>query len=124
MTFDPTKSRPMDDWVLLRALKPTNAFGESGLVMPKDLDKDVVSEGVAEVISVGPGPVMKSGARGAMLMEPGDMVLYRGFLRFAHQLGDIYGEGKASGIFMLKRDDILAVVEGPGTLGEYGEYVL
>jgi co-chaperonin GroES (HSP10) len=114
----------MDDWVLLRGVKPTAEFGEHGLIMPKDMDKDVVTEGVAEVISVGPGKVMKSGRRGVMLVKPGMKVMYRGFLRFAHQLGDVFGEEKASGIFMLKIDDILCEVEGPGRFGEYGEYVL
>jgi co-chaperonin GroES (HSP10) len=121
--FDPVKSRPLDDWVLCRALPTDNRFAGSDLIMPKDMDKDVVTEGVAEVLAVGPGKMMKHG-RGVMLIKPGTKVIYRGFLRFAHQLGDLFGADKASEIFFLKSDDILCEVEGPGRVGEYGEYVL
>lgn len=122
-TYDPKKARPMDDWVLCRTVTPSNKIGKLGLITPKDMDKDVVTEGVAEVISVGPGKWMGKG-RAVMLVEPGDKVLYRGFLRFAHQFGDVFGAERASGVFMLKIDDILAVIEGPGRFGEYGEYEL
>lgn len=114
----------MDDWVFLRTMQPSDKFRSSSLYIPKDEDKDVVTEGVAEVISVGPGKPMKKGNRGAMLVKPGDKVIYRGFLRFAHQFGGLFGADRASGVFMLKIDDILAVIDGPCVLGEYGEYVL
>lgn len=122
--FDADKTRPMEDWVLCRALDPQNSFGTSKLIMPKDMDKDVVSEGVAQVLAVGPGSLSKRGKRNTMLVGVGDRVLYRGFLRFAHQVGETFGEDKASKVFFLKVADILAVVEGEGSLGYYGEYVL
>ena len=121
---DLTKVRPLHNWIFCRPVSPKTET-ESGLIMPKDFDKDVVTEGVAEVIHVGPGKVHEE--TGLVVdhgIRPGDKVLYRGFLRYAQQLGDMFGCNKSSDVFAISADDLLAVVEGSGTLGYYGEFKL
>lgn len=118
MIADPAKVRPLGNWVLCRAVEPTSVT-DSGLVMPKDFDKDVVTEGVATVVAVGPG--LWSSEQGAYvppLLTPDETVVYRGFLRFAHQFEDAQGRKH----FMLDVKDILLSVKGPGTVGRYDEY--
>jgi co-chaperonin GroES (HSP10) len=93
--------------------------------MPKNFDKDVKTEGLAEVLAVGPGKWFD--ALGDFVdhgLRPGDKVLYRGFLRYAHQLGDIFGEERATDVFAISADDLFAKVEGHGTLGANDEYQL
>jgi co-chaperonin GroES (HSP10) len=112
----------LGNWILCRAVRPSNAAG-GGLIMPKDFDKEVVTEGVAEVISVGQGKWLpESGTFLDHGLRPGDKILYRGFLRYAHQLGEIFGEEKSTDIFALSADDVMATLEGSGTIGYYDEY--
>jgi co-chaperonin GroES (HSP10) len=92
--------------------------------MPKDMDKDVVSEGVAEVIAAGPGIPDKKGNLVPLGVAPGDRVLYRGFLRYAQAVGDRLGCDKNTDRFLMSARDVLAVVEGSGVVGFYDEYRL
>jgi len=95
--------------------------------MAKDMDKDVVSEGVAKVVSIGPPAFVKRGRKEIPMpagVEPGDRIIYRGFLRFAHQHGTgVMDDGEE--YFFLKAADILCTVEGDGTgsVGFFDEYV-
>ena len=52
----------------------------------------------------------------------GDQIIYRGFLRFANQVGELLGSNRDCEFFLLNLDDILATVSGPGTVGVDGEY--
>jgi hypothetical protein len=84
--------------------------------MPKGVDDEVTSEGVAEVIEVRPKddrPVP---------FEKGDKIVYRGFLRFCNQVGEYYGESRSCEYFMLNIEDALMKVEGPVKIGLYNEY--
>jgi co-chaperonin GroES (HSP10) len=107
--------RPMPGWVLCKTL-PHVTETAGGLILPKDIDDEVTSEGVAEVIEVRPkeNQPVPFGA--------GDMIVYRGFLRFCNQLGDYFGESRSCEYFMLNIDDALAVVTGPVSVGLYNEY--
>lgn len=122
MRLNAEKTRPLDGWVLCRAFRPRLNVGK--LVLPSTIeDKNVVSEGVAKVVASGPGPLGPKGKRTPTGLEKGDKILYRGFLRFGHQLGDMFGADATALIFLLDIRDVLGVVEGPGTIGLYGEYV-
>ena len=114
MTLDPQKVRPQGTWLFCRPLQPTSVR-KSGLILPKDWDKDVTGEGVAEVLSVGPD---------VDDVKPGDRIVYRGFLRYAQQVGEMFGADKPSDYFLLNVHDALAVAVGSGTLGTHEEYVL
>jgi co-chaperonin GroES (HSP10) len=119
---DPRKTKPLGTWLLCASLLPSNKTA-SGLIMPKDFDKDVVSEGVAEVIAVGQG-VWNDDLQDyvPLAFACGDKVLHRGFLRYGLQVGLMFGGRKDSSFFMIKAEDILAKVDGKGTIGYYDEY--
>jgi co-chaperonin GroES (HSP10) len=88
----------------------------SGLVIPKDVDKEVTSEGAAVVLEVSP-------KRGQDVpFSVGDKIVYRGFLRFCNQVGEMFGEHRSCEYFLLNIDDALAVISGAGTIGLYDEY--
>tara|TARA_Y100000296_G_C4959404_1_gene150199 strand:- start:18 stop:350 length:333 start_codon:yes stop_codon:yes gene_type:complete len=108
----------MPGWVVCRGLKAEFTSG-SGLIIAKDPDKEVMTEGVAEVLDYAPKRGME---RAPKALQPGEIILYRGFLRYANQVGDVYGADKGCDFFLLNIDDVLAVVEGPATLGAYGEF--
>jgi co-chaperonin GroES (HSP10) len=106
---------PMPGWALCKAV-PHALENSSGIIIPGDIDKNVTSEGVAEVVSVGAPHVGPAG------VEVGDKVIYRGFLRFANPMGNKHGSQRDCEFFLLNLRDILAVVEGSGTVGINGEY--
>lgn len=121
-TYDITKARALHNWVLCRPLKPKGHVG--GIVLPFDPEAKTVSEGVAEVVQVGPGKLFPNGTVLDHGLKPGDKILYRGFLRFAHQLGEHFGVD-AKDIFVVSADDVLATLEGTGgTIGLFDEYEL
>lgn len=107
--------RPMPGWVLCKTL-PHKTKTSGGLHMPKDVDDEVTSEGVAIVLESCPRENMPN------VLQKGDAIVYRGFLRFCNQVGEAYGEQRSCEYFLLNIDDVLAVVEGPATIGLYGEY--
>ena len=115
---------PQPGWVLCKALRPAEMIGK--LHAPIDHDK-TVSEGVAEVVEVSSlHRVRQSNKESAETfpqneLKKGDKVIYRGFLRYAHQVGEMFG-GRPTDFFFLQMGDVLAVVEGQGTVGFYGEF--
>ena len=122
MSHDPATVRMMDNWALCRPLKPSTER-PSGLIMPKDHDKGVVSEGVAEVLAI--GKAYKDTKKGRVYYDHGitvgSRVLYRQFLRFAQKVDSLFG---GENDFLLSINDILAVVDGEGALGLYDEFRL
>ena len=106
---------PMPGWALCKAV-PHDLQRSSGLILPTEIDKNVTSEGVAEIVSVTPPHVGPAG------VSVGDKVIYRGFLRFANQVGNIHGSHRDCEFFLINLKDVLAIVEGPGTIGINGEY--
>jgi co-chaperonin GroES (HSP10) len=105
----------MPGWALCRAA-PHSLKTKSGLYLATEIDKNVQSEGVAVIESVVPREGMPAG------VSAGDQVIYRGFLRFANQVGNLMGVDRDCEFFLLNLQDILAVVSGPGTVGVHGEY--
>lgn len=112
-----TQLIPMPGWALCRTL-PHRETLASGLILPGDIDKNVRSEGVAQIVAATPPHL------GPMGVAVGDRILYRGFLRFANPVGSMLGAGRGCEFFFLNLKDILAVVVGPGTVGLNGEYEL
>lgn len=109
------KIKPMPGWVLCRTL-PHAEKTAGGLFIAKDVDKEVTSEGVAEVLDITP----KHGHTSPF--AKGDKIVYRGFLRFCNQVGELFGEHRSCEYFLLNIEDALAVVNGPTTIGLFGEY--
>lgn len=109
--------RPMPGWALCRTLQHQTKT-QSGLILVTEIDKNVQSEGVAVIERVTPLEGMPAG------VKEGDTVIYRGFLRFANQVGNLMGVDRDCEFFLLNLQDVLAVVAGPCTVGIHGEYVV
>ena len=107
--------RPMPGWVLCRTM-PHATKTSGGLYVPLDIDKDVTSEGVAEVLDISP----KDGK--PVPFSVGDKIVYRGFLRFCNQMGSYFGEHRSCSYFLLNIDDVLGILTGPATVGLHNEY--
>lgn len=105
----------MPGWALCRTV-PHAEKTASGLILVTEIDKNVQSEGVAVVERVSPLEGMPPG------VEVGDQIIYRGFLRFANQVGNLMGVQRDCEFFLLNLQDVLAIVSGPGTVGIRGEY--
>lgn len=110
-----TSLRPMPGWALCQA-SAHSLTTKSGLVLVTEIDKNVRTEGVASIKALSPKPGIPAG------VEVGDQIIYRGFLRFANQVGELLGSNRDCEFFLLNLDDILATVSGPGTVGVDGEY--
>jgi co-chaperonin GroES (HSP10) len=120
------KLTPQPGWVLCKNIPPVQEQGK--LIVPVNQDQ-TVSEGVAEIEAVSPlhRVVQKTIHSPETFpqneLKKGDRILYRGFLRFANQVGELFG-GSPRDYFFLQMGDVLAVVEGEGNIGFYGEYRL
>ena len=123
MSRDLATARTLHNWLLVRPLKPLSAT-RGGILLPFDPESKTVSEGVGSVVSVGPGKLLRNGQFLDHGIHAGDRIIYRGFLTFAHQLGDIFGMERNTDVFALSADDVLAVVEGEGTIGLFDEFDL
>jgi len=118
----PEDVHPQTGWALCRALTPMQTT-PSGLHLAMDLDKNVKGEGMATVVAISS---LKWATKAHKASIPhgipvGAKVLYRGFLRFAQQFGDLF-DTKGCEYFLLSIDDIQAVLEGEGSIGAYGEF--
>lgn len=92
--------KPLDDRVVIEPLEAEEKT-QGGIVLP-DTAKEKPIKG--KVIAVGPGPVLKDGKRGEMLLKKGDLVI---FAKFG---GTEYKVGKTEYLIM-KESDVLAKVE-------------
>ncbi len=114
--------RPSPGWALCKTLRPVSE-SSGGLSLARDLETGKTTETVAVVVRVVPAR-----RDDGSLVDPGfvdgDRIVIRDFLKFAHQLGDRVGADRNDRVFLLNNKDALAVVEGPGTLGFYDEFVL
>ena len=90
----------------------------SGLILPKDRDKDVTDVGVAMVMEYTPTEDKR------LNIIQGSIIVYRGFLRFAGQLGDLYGEERNCNVFFLHHDDVLLEVLEPCVIGQEVQYTV
>jgi chaperonin GroES len=65
--------QPLGDRVVVKPVKEEEVT-KSGIVLPDTVDKEKKAEG--EVVAVGPGKVLDSGARSTMEVKVGDRVLF------------------------------------------------
>lgn len=114
---------PMPGWALCRTLVPVSQT-KSGLFLARDMETGKTTECVAEVLAVS-DPYGDDGVTRVFSgVRAGDRVLIRDFLKFANAVGDMVGADRNDRVFLLHTRDVLAVVEGKGTIGFYGEYEL
>lgn len=115
------KFTPMPGWVLCKMLEPSKKT-KGGLFFGRDLTEGKTSEGVCEVLAVTPEVVDHEKIDPGF--EVGDVVVFREFLKKANPVGELFGESRDDGIFLLNYKDVLSVVP-PGehiSLGFWGEF--
>lgn len=67
------KLRPLGDHVIVKAA-PKEEMTKSGIVLTESARKDGPEQG--EVIEVGPGRLLESGARSSMSLKVGDKIMF------------------------------------------------
>lgn len=66
--------KPLGDHVVVKLVKEEEVTA-SGIVLPDTVDKEKKAEG--EIVAVGPGKLLESGARATMEVKVGDRVLIK-----------------------------------------------
>lgn len=94
------KLRPMDDRILVEPLEE-EAATSFGLVLPDTASREKPQKG--KVVAVGPGKMTDEGKRTAMMVKPGDVVLYT---KYGPTEVKIEGEE----IYFIQESDVLAIV--------------
>lgn len=93
--------KPLGDRVIVKAIAEHEAT-KSGIIIPETAGKEKPEKG--EVVAVGPGKLLESGARSALQVKVGDKVVFKK-----------YGpdEVKVENIeyLIVSEEDILAVLE-------------
>jgi chaperonin GroES len=92
--------RPLDDRIVVKPSEPEQKTA-GGIVLP-DTAQERPQRG--EVIAVGPGKMLDSGKRAALLVKLGDVVLYG---KYSGSEVEVAGEK----LQIMRESDVLAVVE-------------
>ncbi|MBU3999686.1 co-chaperone GroES [Patescibacteria group bacterium] len=95
------KIKPLSDRVVLKQVSLEEKT-KSGIILPETAEKEKPEQG--EVIAVGPGRLLKDGARAKMEIKKGDKVL---FSRYSPTEVKINGKE----YLVVKEEDILAILE-------------
>lgn len=93
--------KPLGDHVVLKLVKEEEMTA-SGILLPDTADKEKKAEG--EIVAVGPGKLLDSGARGSMEVKVGDRVLIK-------KWGGDEVEVEKQEYKIVSQEDILAVLE-------------
>ena len=92
--------KPLHDHLLVKPLDESKVTA-SGIVLP-DTAKEKAEKG--EVIAIGPGKLLESGARAALSVKVGDKVMFK---KYAPD--EVKIDGKE--FFIIAESDVLAVIE-------------
>lgn len=95
-----TSIKPLFDFVLIRPLE-AEAQTASGIILP-DSAKEKPQMG--EIIAVGPGRVTPKGEKEAVVVKPGQKVMYKKWAGNEVKQGD-------EDLVLVEQKDILAIVE-------------
>lgn len=106
--------KPMKDWVFVKC-DPRVKRTSGGIHLPDEIVAvERVMEGTGRVLSVGSGVEEKIGC----LLKAGERICFRGFLKDAfHE----FEEEDGCRVFMLKAQDVLAVIDDEVQMGEFIE---
>ncbi len=104
--------RPLRDWLFVKA-DPRVKKTAGGIVLPDQIIAvERVMEGTGRILKLGKTVSSKVGA----VLEEGDRICFRGFLKDAfHE----FAEDDGCQVFMLKADDILAVISDDVQMGAF-----
>lgn len=92
--------KPLDDRIVVKPIE-TKEVTHGGIVLP-DTAKERPDQG--EIVGVGPGKILKNGARVPIGLSPGDRVIYSKYGGIEIRIDD-------HEYILLSEDDLLAVVE-------------
>ncbi len=95
------KVRPMDDRILVEAMKEEKTMTSFGLVLPDTGSKEKPQKG--RVVAVGPGKLSEDGKRIPMTVKTGDVVLYSKY-------GPTEVKLEGEEILFLQESDVLAIL--------------
>lgn len=93
--------KPLGDHVVIKLVQEEEVT-KSGIVLPDTVDKEKKAEG--EIVAVGPGKLLDTGARGSMEVKVGDRVLIK-------KWGGDEVEVEKVEYKIVSQEDILAVLE-------------
>jgi chaperonin GroES len=95
------KLKPLGDHLVVKVSKE-DKMTKSGIVLPDTIDKEKQETG--EVIAVGPGKLLDSGARAPMDVKAGDKILFK-----KYALDEFKLEEEEFGTLQLS--DVIAIIE-------------
>jgi len=93
--------KPLNDRIVIKRFEAEEKT-TGGILLP-DSAKNKPQKG--EVLSVGPGAMLKNGSRRPLQVKVGDVVL------FTNWAGDEFKESHGEGILLMREEDVLAVLE-------------
>jgi len=93
--------RPIGDHIIVKAVSKEETSA-SGIIIPDTVDKERPEQG--EVVAVGPGKQLESGAMSAMTVKVGEKVVFK---KYAPD--EIKLEGNE--YLVIRMDDVMAVIE-------------
>ncbi len=93
--------RPLNDRVIVKTAAKEE-MTKTGIILPDTMDKERPEQG--EVLAVGPGKMLETGARSTMSVKVGDKVMFKKYSP---------DEVKLDGVeyLVLAESDIIAVIE-------------
>lgn len=93
--------RPLADRVIVRASSKEEKTA-SGIILPDTVDKERPEQG--EVIAVGPGRLLDTGARATLDVKVGDTIVFKKYAPDEVKIGD-------DEYLVVSESDIMAVIE-------------
>lgn len=93
--------RPLHDHLIVKPVSDQEVT-KSGIVLPDTVDKEKPEKG--EVLAVGPGKRLESGARAEMAVAVGDVVLFK---KYAPDEIKIDGQE----LLVIAESDVMAIIE-------------
>lgn len=111
--IDPKKFSPRGKWILVKA-DPRVKKTKGGIELPdKQLEVERVMEGTGHILKVGTDREGILDATGGVMLEPGQRIFYRGFLKDAFHEFCVDEDGCT--IFILRAEDVMGLIEDEGT---------
>ncbi len=95
------KLTPVSDHIIVKAVQKEETSA-AGIIIPETVDKERAERG--EVIAVGPGRALESGARSSMDVQVGQTVLFK---KYAPDEVKVDGNE----YLIIRMDDVMAIAE-------------
>lgn len=115
--FDPSKVTPMGKWLIVKA-DPRVKKTKGGIELPdQQLGVERVMEGTGTILKVGKDIEGILDATGGVMLEPGQRICFRGFLKDAFQ--EFKNDDDNCPIFLLRAEDVMMIIGDVVTMGAF-----